>query len=273
MASSNDCGVWRGTLSLFATVLILAACQARPTPSTAIVPTNPPPLQSLPTATSTTVTIAAGGGVPFSSGDVFAGIGNGRWNHFDPAGNLLATLDDGQVESVGGFTPAHATTGVCFDPAGDMYATNLDANSMSKFSNDGKLLAESLGSFDAFPESCLIVSGNAMFVSEVGHTGDILKLDLAGSQLARYDVHRSDWIDLAADQCTMFYSDEGAAIHRLNVCTNKPLTDFVSGGGPFYALRILPDGTVLAASASAVRRFDSSGTQIASYTVAGFNRT
>lgn len=207
--------------------------------------------------------------VPFSVGDVFAGIGNGRWNHFSPTGTLLATLDDGVVGTVGGFSPAHATTGMCFDPAGNMYGTNFAANSMSRFSNDGTLISASVGTFDAQPESCLVANGDTIFTSQVLGTGDILKLDLAGTQLAHYDVRRSDWIDLAADQCTMLYSDEGAAIHRFNVCTNAAMTDFVTGGYSFFALRILPDGTVLAASRSSVKHFDSSGAEIGTYTVSG----
>jgi hypothetical protein len=199
----------------------------------------------------------------FSVGDVFAGIGNGRFNRFNSSGTLLATLNDGQV----GFGDK-ATTGMCFDPAGNMYGTNLRANSMSKFSNNGMLLAATFATFNSQPESCLIINGKTMFTSEVFGTGDILKLNLSGKLLANYDVRRSDWIDLAADQCTMFYSDEGPAIHRFNVCTNAALTDFVTGGGPFFALRILPDGTVLAASASSVKQFNSSGTQIASFTAA-----
>ena len=160
---------------------------------------------------------------------------------------------------------------MCFDAAGNMYATNVRANSMSKFSIDGTLLAATIGTFNAQPESCLITDGNTMFTGEVAGTGDILKLDLSGARLASYDVPRSDWIDLAADGCTMFYTDEGGAIHRFNVCTNVPLRDFVTGGPRFYALRILPDGSVLAAATSAIKRFNPSGTEIASYTAAGEN--
>ncbi len=200
--------------------------------------------------------------VPFNVGDVFAGIGNGRYNHFSATGTLLETLNDGQ----GGFN----TTGMCFDPAGNMYGTNLSANSMSKFSNNGTLLGL-FGSFNSGPEACLIIGGNTMFTSQTGGTGDILKFNLSGTQLANYNVARSDWIDLAADQCTMFYTDEGPIIRRFNVCTNTPLADFVNvPGGQFFALRILPGGDVLVASRSAgVRRFNSSGTAIDSYTAAG----
>jgi hypothetical protein len=206
--------------------------------------------------------------VPFSVGDVFAGIGNGRFNHFSPTGTLLETLNDGQVG--GG---QNATTGMCFDPAGNMYGTNINANSMSKFSNNGTLLAATFGTFNATPESCLIINnGSTMFVSEVEGTGDILKLNLpAGTQAANYNTARSDWIDLAADQCTMFYSDEGSTIHRFNVCTNTALADFVTvGGANFYALRILPNGDVLVAAAGSVRRFNSGGTEILpAYTASG----
>ena len=204
--------------------------------------------------------------VPFSVGDVFAGIGNGRFNHFSPTGTLLETLNDGQIG--GG---QNATTGMCFDPAGNMYGTNLNANSMSKFSNNGTLLAATFGSFNNAPESCLILGGTVMYVSEVLGTGDILKLNLSGTQLANYDTPRSDWIDLAADQCTMFYSDEGPTIHRFNVCTNTALANFVTvGGANFYALRILPNGDVLVAAAGSVRRFNSAGTEILpAYTASG----
>jgi hypothetical protein len=208
---------------------------------------------------------------PISTGDVFAGIGNGRWNHFDSDGTLLSTLDDGHIGNVGGFSPAHATSGMCFDPAGNMYAMNFSANSMSKFDNQGALLADSVGTFNANPESCLVAGGNTIYASEVTGTGDILKLDLAGTQLANYDVPRSDWIDLATDGCTMLYSDERLVIHRFDVCNNKAMTDLTSGGGAgrIYALRVLPDGTVLAAASSSVERFDMSGAAIASYTAPG----
>ena len=201
--------------------------------------------------------------VPFQTGDVIAAIGNGKYNHLSPTGTLLETLDSTQ----GGFN----TTGMCFDPAGNMYGTNFSANSMSKFSNTGVLLGP-FGTFNANPESCLITAGGTiMYVSEVFGTGDILKLNVpSGTQAANYNVPRSDWIDLAADLCTMFYSDEGPSIHRFNVCTNTALPDFTSAGPAFYALRILPNGDVLAAAQGSVKRFNSAGTEILpAYTASG----
>ncbi len=205
--------------------------------------------------------------VPFNVGDVFAGVGRGKFNHFSPTGVLLETLDDGQVVGSG----EDATTGMCFDPAGNMYGTNLDKNTMSKFSNNGTLLAATFGTFNSNPESCLITNGgNTMYVSEVLGSGNILKLGLpSGTQQAAYGTARSDWIDLASDGCTMFFTDEGPSIHRWNVCTNTGLPNFTNIGPAFYALRILPNGDVLAAGGASVRRFNSAGTLIADYTASG----
>jgi hypothetical protein len=207
--------------------------------------------------------------VPFNVGDVFAGVGRGKFNHFSPTGTLLETLDDGQAVGSG----EDATTGMCFDPAGNMYGTNLDKGTMSKFSNNGTLLNATFGSFNSLPESCLIIGGTTMYVSEVSGTGDILKLSLpAGTQLANYDTPRSDWIDLAADQCTMFYSDEGPSVHRFNVCTNTAMPNFTNAGPNFFALRVLPNGDVLAAAGASVKRFNSAGTEILpAYTAGGEN--
>jgi hypothetical protein len=123
--------------------------------------------------------------VSFSAGDVFAGIGNGRWNHLSPTGALLATLYDGHIGNLGGFEPPHATTGMCFDPAGDMFAMNFANNSMSRFDRSGSLVADSIGTFNSNPESCLVAGGNTIYTSEVTGTGDILKLDLSGAEVAR----------------------------------------------------------------------------------------
>jgi hypothetical protein len=255
-----------GAILAIATLALVSVAGCGPaTPVPQPTASNPASTTVAP-ATASTASSTASGRARFSVGDLFAGIGDGKFNRFDSTGTLIETLDDGQT-----VPGENATSGMCFDPAGNMYATNVRANSMSKFSIDGTLLAATIGTFNAQPESCLITDGNTMFTGEVAGTGDILKLDLSGARLASYDVPRSDWIDLTADGCTMFYTDEGRTIHRFDVCTNAPLKDFVTGGLGFYALRILPDGSVLAAGTSAIKRFSPSGTEIASYTAAGEN--
>src|SRR4029079_18324894 len=79
----------------------------------------------------------------------------------------------------------------------------------------------------------------------------------------------SDWIDLASDQCTMFYGFEGSTVERFDVCTNTPLTTFATGLSQAFAMRLLPGGGLLVADRTEVKRFDAGGNLIQTYDAAG----
>ncbi len=199
-----------------------------------------------------------GGAVQFQVGDVFAGAGAGNVRHFSPTGTLIETLVDGIVSY---------QTGMCFDAAGNLYATNFTggANSVSKFDITGALVTASFLSFSGTAESCVVDAAGNIFVGGPG--SNIQKFSSAGAPLASYATGSSDWIDLAADQCTMFYDGEGP-ISKWNVCTNTSLGSFTSSS-PNYAIRILPNGNVIAASGAACHLYDPSGALISSYTDPG----
>jgi hypothetical protein len=198
---------------------------------------------------------------PYAVGDVFAAIGNGKAKVFDPStGNLKQTLNDGSGSSF--------TTGMCFDAAGNFYLTDFDSN-ISKFDSNGNLVDATFASYSGSAESCVWNASNQMYVGGPG--GPIQKYNSSGALLATFTTAGAggtggtDWIDLAADQCTMFYSDEGTAVGRFDVCTNTQLTDFATDlPGPCYALRIRPNGEVMVAC-QPVQRLNSSGTVIQSY--------
>ena len=83
-------------------------------------------------------------------------------------------------------------------------------------------------------------------------------------------------IELLADQCTLLYtlgSDDptGNRVHRLNICTNVPQTDFASlvAGEYAGAIRQLPGGDVLVANGNAILRFTSEGSLVRSYEFPG----
>jgi hypothetical protein len=104
----------------------------------------------------------------------------------------------------------------------------------------------------------------------------VLKFDPSGNLLATFspatEDRGTDWIDLAADQCTLFYTSEGLLVKRFDVCTNTQLTDFNTAplpGSNAYAHRILPSGGLLVADTSVVVRLDASGNQIQTYTLPG----
>jgi hypothetical protein len=195
--------------------------------------------------------------VQYQVGDVFAGAGSGQIRHFSPAGTLIETLNT--------TTGSTFITGMCFDLSGNLFATNFSTGTVSKFDNAGNLLAANFVTFTGTPESCVFDAAGNLYVGGPG--SNVQKFSAAGALLATYLTGSSDWIDLAADQCTLFYDGEGN-IHRWDICTDSALPDFTASGTN-YAIRILPNGNVLAASAGICNQYDPSGTSIATYTASG----
>ncbi len=204
------------------------------------------------------------GAVAYNKGDVFAGVGAGKIKHFTPDGVLLETLDT--------TTGSNEQTGMAFDTAGNLYATDWTASKMSKFDNMGNLVdADWGGPFNSHPESIAIdVFGN-LYVGQADGTEDILKFSSAEALLDSYNpdttVGRgSDWIDLSVDQVTMLYTSEGTLIKRFDVGSDTQLSNFATlPGGPAYALRIRPNGEVMVAASNNVYRLDSAGVVIQTY--------
>ncbi len=200
---------------------------------------------------------------PFAIGDVLVGIGNGQIEHFTSNGTLVNVLDTG--------TGAAYNTGMCFDPSYTLYATDFGAQAVSTFNSAGDRLQSYWGSgYNLDPESCVADSTGHIYVGQADGTGQILKFDLSGNLVASYapttEDRGTDWIDLAADQCTVYYSSEGYAVHRFNVCTNTQLPDFATGlNGPCYALRIRANGEVMVACEAEVYRLDATGNVIQTY--------
>jgi hypothetical protein len=202
----------------------------------------------------------------YGLGDVFAGVGNGIIKHFSPTGALLDTLDTG--------TGCAEDLGMGFDGAGNLYATaafgSCGTGKVVKFDNQGNLIGPFGSGYSSSTESISIDRTNNVYVGQPDGTRDILKFDAAGTPMGSFDVptenRGSDWIDVANDQCTMFYTSEGTSILRYDVCTSTALSDFATGlPGTLYALRILPDGGVLVADTNDVKRLDASGTVIGTY--------
>jgi hypothetical protein len=75
-------------------------------------------------------------------------------------------------------------------------------------------------------------------------------------------------IDLAADQCTLFYLDDFSTIKRFNVCTEAPLPDFATVVADARDVRVLPDGGVLVATYGGVLRYGAGGNLVRTYPIA-----
>ncbi|WP_270889597.1 post-COAP-1 domain-containing protein [Pedococcus sp. 5OH_020] len=216
-------------------------------------------------AVSMVAVASPAGAAPYTKGDVFVSVGNGLVKEFTPSGTLVQTLDT--------TTGVPETTGSGFDAAGNFYVTDFSGNAVTKFDTNGTLVGSFGSDYNADPESIVFDAAGNAYVGQADGTHAILKFNASGALLASFTPtitdRGTDWIDLAADQCTIYYDSEGQNVHRFNVCTNTQLPDFTTTPLPAsyaFALRILPDGGVLVANANAVRRLDSSGAVVQTYT-------
>ncbi|MEA5510669.1 PEP-CTERM sorting domain-containing protein [Crocosphaera sp. UHCC 0190] len=222
-------------------------------------------LQNLAIAGIIGMTIAQGNaqGAIFEDGDVIAGVGNGLIKVFDNRGSLKTILDTGFIGE---------TTGMAFDANGNLYVTLFSGQQVVKFDPDGVLLGTFGSGYNANPESIVFDKSGNVYVGQAEGTRNILKFDSDGNLLTSFDPitgpRGTDWIDLAADQCTMRYTSEGTTIRAFDVCTNAQLPDFSTALSKSFAHRILQDGGELVADSitSTAKRLDREGNIVQTYT-------
>ena len=214
----------------------------------------------------------------FARGDVFVSVNNGRIQWRRANGTLVQTLSTGEGGIIGG---------MAFDKLANLYVTSFSVNKVHRFSVTGALLGTFGSGYECNPESIVFdFAGNASGNAYVGQAGPqpgqgncnrgILQFDDAGTLLKTFtpaiESRGTDWIELARDQCTLFYTSEGKTIKRFNVCANTQLPDFATGlpGANAFALRLLPDneGSIVGDSAVIVR-LDASGRVVGTYDAPG----
>lgn len=195
---------------------------------------------------------------------LFIGISSGKIGMFNKSGTLLKTLNSG----LGG-----SMTGMAFDAAGNLYATNFTADSVSKFDGQGALLGTFGTGYNCKPESIVFDHGGNAYVGETGCSHALLRFDAYGNLAASYSVatekEGSDWIDLAPDHCTIVYTSQGASVLRFDACSKRQLPPFSSALKEGLALRLLPDGGLLVANLENIVRLDSAGRTISNYVDSG----
>jgi DNA-binding beta-propeller fold protein YncE len=200
--------------------------------------------------------------IPFQVGDVFINTGLDTIEHRNGAGNLLETLD----------LPASSFSrigGLAFDAAGNLYVTRNDRR-IDKFNNQGAFIGTfGSGQFASAASLDNIVfdsSGNA-YVATRNLANNIRKLDPDGTVIATFSVEPETnmgprWMELAADQCTLFYTTGGPNVKRFDVCSNEQLADFNAEPLPWNTtagLRLLPNGQLIVSQEIWLVRLDSSG--------------
>jgi len=206
------------------------------------------------------------------TGDVFVAIGTpsseGQVQWYRNA-VLLTTLHTGQTNT--------NAAGMAFDSSGNLYVTVFQAANVIKFDRNGNLLGTfgsgySSAEISNDPESIVFDSGGNAYVGQADESRQVRKFDSSGNFLAAFspatEDRGTDWVDLAADQKTLYYASEGTHVKRFDLSTGTQLPDWPPAVGEFpgalpgaaaYALRILNDGGVLVADTDRVVRLDNSG--------------
>jgi len=208
----------------------------------------------------------------FQSGGVFASVGNSTVYAFDPAsGDQVATLQDTTDEPY--------TAGSAFDANGDFYVTDDINGDISEFSSSGTPLP-TFATGLSNPLSIVFDNSGNMYVGQQS-TPYIAEFASDGTRLPdigplQTELYGDDWIDLASDECTFYYTTEGTDILTYNKCTNTQGPNFnkvpfpsvdSSTGLPVNAfqLKILANGDVLVADSNAVLLLDSNGNVMQTY--------
>jgi len=203
-------------------------------------------------------------GDAFQDGEVFAGVAGGQISRFSAGGRSRGNLRTGGGQM----------TGMCFDLDGNLYATDFERRTMTKLDKTGRVVTRRWGGpFSVHPESCVVDGEGNVYTGELDGQNRIRKFTPDGRLLAsfrpRTEERGVDWIDLAADQCTMFYTSEGRKVMRYDVCRDRQLGDFATGlEGSCYALRVRENGEVMVACEQRVYRLSAQGRVIGSYPIA-----
>src|SRR5437763_4121364 len=128
---------------------------------------------------------------------LFVGVSNGKIKVFHQSDNAINTLKTGRGGSV---------TGMSFDSVNNLYVTDFTANAVTKFAGSGTVVGDFGAGYNCKPESIVFDRAGNVYVGETGCSRALLKFDAYGNLLASFKVKTetegSDWIDLAADQCT-----------------------------------------------------------------------
>jgi hypothetical protein len=199
-------------------------------------------------------------------GDVVVAAGNGSyqvWHSADPNAakpvynNPPTTISDG----VGGSTPG---SGCAFDSAYRLFTTNFANSKVVRFSVDnghGTVPSNVMAPGLTQNESVAFGANGNFYVgyagtdasnaglAEFNHNGTLLNSFFSPS--ITLENSGIDWIDVASDGHTIFYTSEGRKIYKFDTASLHPTSSLyadlstLSGNGnsgKLFAIRILPPG-------------------------------
>jgi hypothetical protein len=209
----------------------------------------------------------------FATGDLFVGIGSSKVQWWHPDGTLNATIRTS--------ASSPSTTGMALDPEHRLYVTGYTSNSINRINTSGTAIGTFGTGFNSHPEGIAFDTHGFAYVGQEGGSRDILKLRPDGSLERSYnaatEVKGTDRLDVASDQCTIFYTSQGKAVKRFDACANggagAQLSDFNTAplpGTEAFDVKILLTqaggfGGVLVADTQSIVRLDPSGAVVQTY--------
>lgn len=225
-------------------------------------------------------------GTDWVTGDLFVSAGIPPLDAAAPTGQFVVLQEDG--------TPRHEvfdqqrrtyTRGCALEPAtGVLWAANGDDNTIARISDvhDSRREHEVLQEIDlrrqtfvngrarGAVQSVVFAASGAAYVGTTSGTNVLLKLSAAGKVIDSYTMAGGAppaWLDLAADQHTIFYTSQDNVVRRFDLASRAPLPAFAELiDGTLHALRLLPnDQGLLVAGSAGVTRLDANGQYLARY--------
>lgn len=212
--------------------------------------------------------------VSFGRGDVFVSLEPGPVQWRLPDGTLRAILEP-TVPGLG--------EGMAFDAGGNLYVARwrsdsmgLSGNTIERFNTLGISQGTVGQGFDCDPHAIVFDSAGSAFVGQAGCRRSLLKFvpgqPVPIEYLPAEDYQGLFWIDLAPDNCTIFYTSYGRNVKRYDTCARAQLPDFNDQplpGAASHDLRVLPDGGVLVSSGRVIARLNRFGAVVRTYEVPG----
>ena len=210
------------------------------------------------------------------------GTSDRKIRRYTTAGVFIDLWDDRMPNALGDIV-----TGMCFSPSGEVLATRFSWPLPILYSHNGAMLNENFGDpvVMSTHESCVFDPAGDVYIGMAGASSSPDE-SVPVRKFSRYGELRdtfvlptgtrcTDWIDLAGDHCTLYYTSEDTSVRRYNVCTHSPLPDLINTlTAPYcYALRLRPNREVMVACQEAVHRVSPEGVNLHTYTRASIGET
>ncbi len=196
----------------------------------------------------------------FQAGDLFVGFYNGSLQWRRNSGLPVAIVFEAE---------SHLLTGLGFSPAGPLFAVDSTAGELDQFDPCGLPLSPLLAGTNTMPTAICFDAAGGFYLGFYASTNNVWNFDASGNRVRQYTVAVEnsgiDWIDLAADQRTLYYTSYGPSIKRFDLVANVQLPDLVTNLAESQALRLLPNGGLLVGTEQGIYRLDDVGNLLQTY--------